>query len=153
MSQAAAAEAVRPRSQEELVAEPHTWLEARCSPYAVGTPFSPIVELIARAATSIDPPPAVPPADRPDAVDAWTLLRLLRDLRAEGHNTLVINPAIDPDQDPRAASNGRDARFGSVCMAPKTKSSRSTRSIRAAATRSRSACGASVKLSSGALSR
>jgi len=35
--------------QEELVAEPHTWLEARCSPYAVGTPFAPIVELLTRA--------------------------------------------------------------------------------------------------------
>jgi class 3 adenylate cyclase len=35
--------------QEELLAEPHTWLEARCSPYAVGTPFAPIAELIARA--------------------------------------------------------------------------------------------------------
>jgi hypothetical protein len=30
----------------------------------------------------------------------WNYYRL----RAEGHNTLVINPGLDPDQDPRAAS-------------------------------------------------
>jgi class 3 adenylate cyclase/predicted ATPase len=40
--------------QEELEAEPHTWLEAHCSPYTVGTPFAPIVELIERAIGILD---------------------------------------------------------------------------------------------------
>ena len=32
--------------REQLAAQPHTWLECRCSPYSAGTPFRPVIELV-----------------------------------------------------------------------------------------------------------
>ena len=35
--------------REQLAAQPHTWLECRCSPYTAGTPFRPVIELVEQA--------------------------------------------------------------------------------------------------------
>jgi class 3 adenylate cyclase/tetratricopeptide (TPR) repeat protein len=37
--------------REQLSAEPHTWLECRCSPYTSGTAFRPVIELVEQALT------------------------------------------------------------------------------------------------------
>src|SRR5258707_884733 len=37
--------------REQIGDQPHTWLECRCSPYATGTPFRPVIELMEQALT------------------------------------------------------------------------------------------------------